>query len=188
MDHWHLVRLATLTLTRVRQRVAREQLGHRGRKDDLAWAHRMLLLRAGNRLSERALRRLDQVLLHDDPTGEIGAAWGVKERLRQLLACRDLDAADHARGLLGIAVLAADMDETWRLWETVWWEEIETFIDTQTTNARTEAANTAIKHIKRTGRGYRNPGHYQARILLRSHRRTRRRSPLTQQATTFNCG
>jgi transposase len=36
------------------------------------------------------------------------------------------------------------------------------------TNARTEAANTSVKQIKRTGRGYRNPAHYQARILLTS--------------------
>ncbi|MDP9444199.1 MAG: transposase [Actinomycetota bacterium] len=190
VDHWHLVRLANLTVTRVRQRVAREQLGHRGRTEDLAWAHRMLLLRAGDRLSDRALQRLDHVLLHDDPTGEIGTAWGVKERIRMLLACRDLAAADHARGLLGIAVLGTDMPETWRLWDTVnaWWDEIETLITTRVTNARTEAANTGIKHIKRTGRGYRNPDHYQTRILLRSARRTRRRSPLNQQATTVNCG
>ncbi len=190
VDHWHLVRLANLMLTHVRQRVAREQLGHRGRRDDLAWAHRMLLLRAGNQLSERALHRLDHVLAHDDPTREIGAAWGVKERLRMLLACTDLAAADTARGLLGLAVLGADMAETWRLWDTVnaWWTEIETFIDTRITNARTEAANTTIKHIKRTGRGYRNPEHYQARILLRSARQTRRRRTLTQQATTLNCG
>ncbi|MFI6495417.1 transposase [Streptomyces sp. NPDC050564] len=94
------------------------------------------------------------------------------------------------RGLLGVTVLAADMDETWRLWETVnaRWDEIETFTETQVTNARTEAANTSIKHIKRTGRGYRTPDHYQARTLLRSARRTRRRSPVNQQATTFNCG
>ncbi len=107
-----------------------------------------------------------------------------------LLACTDLAAADTARGLLGLAVLGADMAETWRLWDTVnaWWTEIETFIDTQITNARTEAANTTIKHIKRTGRGYRNPEHYQARILLRSARQTRRRRTLTQQATTLNCG
>jgi hypothetical protein len=42
----------------------------------------MLLLRAGDRLSERAVHRLDRVFAHDDPTGEIGAAWGVKERVR----------------------------------------------------------------------------------------------------------
>jgi hypothetical protein len=96
-------------VTKVRQRVAQETKGHRGRKDDLAWAHRMLLLRAGDKLSERAVHRLDGVFAHDDPTGEIGAAWGVKERLRMLLACTDLDTADTARGLLGITVVAADL-------------------------------------------------------------------------------
>ena len=73
-DRLGLVRLANLTVTKVRQRMAREQLGHRGRKGDLAWAHRVLLLRAGDRLSARALRRLDHVFARDDPTGEIGAA------------------------------------------------------------------------------------------------------------------
>lgn len=53
-----------------------------------------------------------EVFAADDPTGELGAARGGKERLRLVLACRDLDAADTARGLLGIAVLAADTDET----------------------------------------------------------------------------
>jgi hypothetical protein len=108
------------------------------------------------------------VLLNDDPTGEIGAAWGVQERLRQLLACRDLEAAEHARGLLGIAVLAADTDETWRLWEivNVWWDEDrDLHRHPGSPNARTEAANTAIEHIKRTGRGYRNHGHYQTPAL-----------------------
>jgi transposase len=66
VDHWHLVRLANLMVTKVRQRVAQETKGHRGRKDDLAWAHRMLLLRAGDRLSERAVHRLDRVFAHDD--------------------------------------------------------------------------------------------------------------------------
>ncbi|WP_405098252.1 transposase [Micromonospora sp. NBC_01412] len=117
------------------------------------------------------------------------AAWGVKGCVRMLLACTDLDAADTARGQLGITVLAADMPETWRLWETIndWWDEIETFIETRVTNARTEAANTGIKHIKRTGRGYRNH-HYQRRIRLRSHRQTRRRrTRLNQQAAAANC-
>src|SRR5215213_9825361 len=72
VDHWHLVRLANLMVTKVRQRVAQETKGHRGRKDNLAWARRMLLLRAGDRLSERAVHRLDHVFAHDDPTGEIG--------------------------------------------------------------------------------------------------------------------
>lgn len=95
VDHWHLVRLANLMVTAVRQRVAREWLGRRGRASDGAWAHRMLLLRAGNTLSDRAWHRLDRVFTHDDPTGELGAAWGVKERLRLLLACTSLEGGRH---------------------------------------------------------------------------------------------
>ena len=56
------------------------------------------------------------------------------------------------------------MEETWRLWATIeaWWPAVEVLITHRVTNGRTEAANTGIKHIKRTGRGYRNPAHYQA--------------------------
>src|SRR5512135_239247 len=82
VDHFHLVRLANQVVTEVRQRVARAQLGRRGRKADPAWAHRRLLLAAGDRLSRRRLARLKSVLAADDPTDEIGAAWGVKELLR----------------------------------------------------------------------------------------------------------
>jgi transposase len=189
VDHWHLVRLANLMLTRVRQRVAREQLGHRGRKDDLAWAHRLLLLRAGDQLSAGAAHRLEQVFAEDDPTGEIQAAWHVKEALRALLSSPDLNAAEVARKRLRAYVHAADMPETSRLFDTIttWWIPIEVFITTGVTNARTEAANTMVKHIKRTGRGYRNPDNYQTRILLRSAHQTRRRRRLTQQGTTVNC-
>ncbi|MGI8435010.1 MAG: ISL3 family transposase [Nocardioidaceae bacterium] len=190
MNHWHLVRLANLMLTMVRQRVAREQHGRRGTTADAAWTHRLLMPRAGDRLSDRAWARLEQVFAADDPTGELGAACGVKERLRLLLAATDLAAADTAHGPLGVAVLAADTPETWKLWHTsnAWWTEIETLIETRVTNAKTEAANTSMEQIKRTGRGYRNHHHYQARILLRGARQTRRRPPLTQQTTTFNCG
>jgi transposase len=60
------------------------------------------------------------------------------------------------------------------LWSTIdaWWEAIEVLIVTGVTNARTEAANTSIKHIKRTGRGYRNAANYRARALLASAART----------------
>ena len=88
VDHFHLVRLANEMVTDVRQRVAREQLGRRGTGADPAWIHRRMLL-TGNRLLPRQLRCLERVLPADDPPNEIGAAWGVKELLRQLLAARD---------------------------------------------------------------------------------------------------
>lgn len=51
VDHFHLIMLANRTVTAVRQRATREQLGRRGRKLDPAWANRRLLLRGRERLS-----------------------------------------------------------------------------------------------------------------------------------------
>jgi transposase len=174
VDAFHLVKLANDTVTQVRQRVTREQKGRRGRLEDPAWTNRRLLLRAGNTLSPTALARLRATLRTDDPTDEIGAAWGIKEQLRRLLTSGSLAEAEEQRMRVGAFVLAADMPETDRLWSTVdaWWEAIEVLIVTGVTNARTEAANTTIKQIKRTGRGYRNASNYRARILLASAART----------------
>jgi transposase len=170
VDPFHLVQLANLMVTRVRQRLVRECEQRRGRKLDPAWAHRTLLLRGYDTLSARARTRLDAVFTRDDPTDELSAAWGVKEQLRRLLNTSTIQQARHEKMILGCYVLAADVEETWRLWATIeaWWPAVEVLIATRVTNARTEAANTAIKHIKRTGRGYRNPARYQARILLTS--------------------
>ena len=174
VDAFHLVKLANDTVTTVRQRVTREAKGRRGRLEDPAWVNRRLLLRAGNTLSAAGLARLKATLRTDDPTNEIGAAWGIKEQLRALLSSGSLAEAHEQKMRLGVFVLAADMPETDRLWATVdtWWEAIEVLIVTGVTNARTEAANTSIKQIKRTGRGYRNPAHYRARILLASAARS----------------
>ena len=170
VDAFHLVKLANDMLTAVRQRVIREAKGRRGRLEDPAWVNRRLLLRSGNTLSPAALARLKATLRADDPTDEIGAAWGIKEQLRALLASGSLTAATEHKMRLGAFVLAANMPETDRLWTTVdaWWDAIEVLIVTGVTNARTEAANTGIKQIKRTGRGYRNAANYRTRILLAS--------------------
>ena len=170
VDPFHLVQLANLTVTRVRQRLIRDREHRRGRKIDPAWANRTLLLRGYNTLSERARARLDVVFAIDDPTDELSAAWGVKEQLRRLLTVNTVEQARTEKMILGRYIVAADMEETWRLWTTIeaWWPAIEVLITHRVTNARTEAANTGIKQIKRTGRGYRNPAHYQARILLTS--------------------
>jgi transposase len=167
VDHFHLVKLANDMLTAVRRRVSWDRHDRRGRGTDLAWAHRLLLLRGYDTLSDRGRARLDQVLAADDPTLEIGAAWGVKEQLRLLLACRTLPLARLARTRFNQYVAWAGMPEATKLKKTVdaWWPEIETFIDTRATNARTEAANVTIKNIKRTGRGYRSPANYRCRIM-----------------------
>jgi transposase len=174
VDPFHLVKLGNDMLTAVRQRLAREQKQRRGRLTDLSWANRKLLLRGADTLTERGWARLRAVFAADDPTDELGAAWGVKEHLRMLLRAGSLADAHDAKMRLGLAVIAADMSETSRLFDTIsaWWDAIEVLIITGATNARTEAANTSIKHIKRTARGFRNEANYRARILLRSAART----------------
>jgi hypothetical protein len=86
---------------------------------------------------------------------------GVKEQLRRLLNTSTIEQARHEKMILGCYVLAADMEETWRLWATIeaWWPAVEVLISTRspTLAPRQITANTSIKHIKPTGRGYRNP-------------------------------
>jgi hypothetical protein len=82
VDKWHLVALANQMVTEVRQRVTRDLLGRRGTVADPVWVNRRLLLTAAEHLSPRQWARLHRMLDDHDPTDEIGAAWGVKKRLR----------------------------------------------------------------------------------------------------------
>jgi transposase len=114
-----------------------------GSRAPSAWAHRRLLLAAGDRLGKHGLARLRDVLAVDDATNEIGAAWGIKELLRQLLAAPTRHDARHRLFRFYEAVPAADMPETTRLAETIstWWPAIEAFLQLRITNARTEGSN-----------------------------------------------
>jgi transposase len=169
VDHFHLVKLGNDMLTAVRRRVSWDRHDRRGRKADPAWAHRLLLLRGYNTLSDAGKARLEKVLRTDDPTDEIGAAWGIKEALRLVLMSPTVAIARQRKTeLFDRCVAGATLPEADRLKKTIdgWWTEIETFIDTRATNARTEAANVTIKNIKRTGRGYRSHPNYRSRIML----------------------
>jgi len=168
VDAFHLVKAANDMLTAVRQRLAREHKGRRGRLVDPAWANRRLLLRGADTLSTRGWARLERVFATDDPTGQLEWAWAAKEHLRILVTSASLGQAADAMQVLTAVVAVADMAETDRLLATLeaWWPAIEVLIITGVTNARTEAANTTIKNIKRTGRGFRNAQNYRTRILL----------------------
>ncbi|MGT2464157.1 ISL3 family transposase [Sinomonas atrocyanea] len=174
VDAFHLVQLANNAVTEARQRLSQEIRGRRGRAVDPGWANRRLLLRAADTLSARAVARLRKVFATDDPSGQLQAAWEAKEQLRTLLSSGSLEEAeDHLLILAGL-VDAAPTPETKRLLRTVtrWWAEIEVLITTGATTAKVEANNTAIKNIKRTGRGFRNAENYRSRILLRSAAQT----------------
>jgi transposase len=170
VDHFHLISLANQAVTETRQNLSQQVKGRRGRTVDKAWAHRMLLLRAGDTLSARAACRLEEVFTVDDPTGRLRAVWKVKEQLRALLRTGSLEDAAIAKTELEELVKAAARPETNKLYRTVcrWWKEIEVLIITGASTGKVEANNTAIKNIKRTARGYRNPDNYKSVILLRS--------------------
>ena len=151
VDHFHLISLANQAVTETRQNLSQQVKGRRGRSVDKAWAHRMLLLRAGDTLTEKAARRLADVFAADDPTGTLQAVWKVKEQLRALLRTGSLQDAATAKNELEELVKAAARPETNRLYRTVcrWWKEIEVLIITGATTGKVEANNTAIKNIKR---------------------------------------
>ncbi len=176
VDAFHLSMLGNAMVTEVRQRVTQETRGRSGRAADPVWANRRLLLKGAEKLSERARNRLDVVFTVDDPTGRLETAWRVKEALRALLGAGSLAEADAAKTILKELVDRAGQPETTRLFRTVcrWWDEIEVLIVTGATTAKVEANNTAIKNIKRTGRGFVNSTNYRTRILLRSAARTAR--------------
>jgi transposase len=130
VDHFHLVSLANQAMTETRQNLSQEVKGRRGRGVDKAWAHRMLLLRAGDTLTETAAHRLAEVFAADDPTGKLQAVWKVKEQLRALLRTDSLADAASAKENLKFLVEAAGRPESNKLYRAVcrWWNEIEVLI------------------------------------------------------------
>ncbi len=168
VDKWHLVALANQVLTQVRQRVTREQYGRRGTTREPIWVNRQLLLTGYEHLSLKQRARLTATLAADDPTNEIGAAWGVKERLRMLLRESDPDRIRHRRWQFYDAAADAHMDETSRLATTIetWWPAILIALTADITNARTEGFNRIIKQTKRVGCGFTNMTNYQRRIMV----------------------
>ena len=167
VDKWHLVALANTMVTEVRQRVTRERYGRRGTTKERVWVNRQLLLTGYEHLSVKQRARLKATLAGEDPTNEIGAAWGVKERLRLLLAETDEHRIRHRLYEFYRDAARADMPETTRLATTIetWWPAIHVALTMKVTNARTEGFNRIIKNTKRVACGFRNLENYQRRIL-----------------------
>ena len=167
VDKWHLVALANQMVTEVRQRVTRELLGRRGTVADPVWVNRRLLLTGADHLSVKQWRRLNATLQRCDPTGEIGAAWGVKERLRMLLAESEPSKIRWRLADFYDAAIDAQLPEATRLARTIetWWPAVLVALTHGLSNARTEGFNRIIKQVKRVGCGYRNMINYQRRIL-----------------------
>jgi transposase len=179
VDHFHLVKLANDTVTKVRRRVIWEQKGRRGRKIDPAWANRRRLLTAKERLSPKAFVAMWNSLIDSDSSAQILTAWIAKEQLRALLSLARTSAhRDQIRERLYRFYLwcaDADIDEINTLATTVetWWPAIEAFIHSGVTNARTEGINRLVKQVKRSACGFRNTANSRRRIRFHCTRTAR---------------
>ena len=126
-------------------------LGRRGTVADPVWVNRRLLLTAAEHLSAKQWKRLGRMLDEHDPTNEIGAAWGVKERLRMLLVEREPSKIRWRLADFYDAAIDARLPEATRLAETIqtWWPAILVALTEDASNARTEGFNRIIKQTKR---------------------------------------
>ncbi|MGA7271518.1 MAG: ISL3 family transposase [Acidimicrobiia bacterium] len=169
VDGFHIVRLANQALTKCRQRVQNETLGHRGRKRDPLFGVRKLLLMAAERVDERGWERIHRALREGDADGLVQDAWVAKEYVRDVYLTDDPAAAEAALDRATEWCLDDESGpELRRLAKTLtrWRTEILAHHHTGASNGKTEAANLTIKTVKRSGRGFRNFANYKLRILL----------------------
>ncbi|MCJ0907419.1 ISL3 family transposase [Rhodococcus sp. ARC_M6] len=179
VDHFHLVQLANTAVTKVRRRVTWELKDRRGGKIDPEWANRKRLLTGRERLSGKNFTRMWNALIDEDPSQQILAAYIGKEELRTLLSTVRVGGDPHLTGhrLHNFYAWCADSNipELLTLAKTVdaWWPEINAFLCTEITNARTEGYNRLVKTVKRSACGFRNPENSARRIRFHGTRKLR---------------
>ncbi|BDB63522.1 ISL3 family transposase [Rhodococcus sp. RDE2] len=179
VDHFHLVQLANQAVTKVRRRVTWELRDRRGRKADPEWANRRRLLTGRERLSGIRFARMWNAIVDEDPSGEILSAYIAKEELRTLLSTVRIGGDAHLTRQRLHRFLAwcvdSNIPELLALAKTVdvWWPEINAFVRTGITNARTEGYNRLVKAVKRSACGFRNRENSARRIRFHCTRAQR---------------
>lgn len=180
VDHFHLLKLANDALSRVCRRVTWDLRDRRGRKIDPEWANRRRLLTARERLSGKSFAKMWNRISDADPSAQILSAWIAKEELRTLLSTvrvgGDAHLTRHRLHRLLTWCVDSQIPELVTLATTVdaWWPEIDAFVRTGITNARTEGYNRLVKQVKRVGCGYRNTDNSMRRIRFHCTRHARR--------------
>ena len=168
-DPFHVIKLANLVLTHVRQRVQVETTGHRGRKGDHLWGIRKPLVMGKDKLSDATKQRIENALELGDPDGELSLAWRIKEQLRQYYKESDSDTAvELLDTIIDKCVDDTSPEEVKSLGHTLrqWKQPILNYQKAKISNGPTEGVNNSIKKIKRDGYGFKNFANYRLRILL----------------------
>jgi len=182
VDPFHIVRLGNQALTRCRQRVQQQTLGHRGWNGDPLYNMRKLFLLGAERVDEVGYERIWAALRDGDPDGEVQDCWVAKEKVRDVFLTDDPNLASVALDdAIDWCTAPESGKELRRLAKTLrrWRREILAHHSTGASNGPVEAANLLIKQVKRSGRGFRNFDNYRLRILLAGGR-TRDPQPVTR--------
>ena len=169
VDPFHIVRLANMAVTRCRQRIQQDTLGHRGWARDPLYATRKLFLLGAERIDETGWERIWAALRDGDPDGQLQDCWVAKEKVRDIYLTDDHVVAEHALDdAIAWCTAPEAGPELLRLAKTLrrWRNQILAHHTTGASNGPVEAANLLIKQVKRSGRGFRNLANYRLRILL----------------------
>ncbi|MFV0490112.1 MAG: ISL3 family transposase, partial [Vibrio fluvialis] len=185
-DPFHVCRVGSRCVDRVRRRVQNEQLGHRGRRGDPLFGIRKLLLVGDERLNDRGRERMLEGLRAGDPHDEVVGAWLAKEHIRDLYLA---DSYNEMRSLLAMTIRRCQADEVPEIrsvGDTLasWRSEILANWSTGASNGPTEGLNRLVKDVKRCGRGFRNFEHYRTRVLLHAGKPTWPQRPAPPRVRT----
>ena len=168
VDPFHIVRLGNQAVTKCRQRVQQDLLGHRGWRDDPLYKIRRLLLVGSERLDDKGFAKLRAELDAGDPLDHVTEAWLAKEQLRSVYLTDDVEVATVRLDETIAFAKASEVPEVQTLAKSLvrWRVEILAHHTTGASNGPTEAVNLTIKAVKRCGRGFRNFANYRLRLLL----------------------
>ncbi len=168
VDKFHVLRLFARAVDQVRRRTIRQAEGRRGRKVDLMWRTRMLLLKRYERLTVEQEERIMRTIRQEDYFGEVTAAY---------IAYQDAMVVFDRKGTVGLRsaihgllerLAYLEVPELLTLGGTLdrWMPEIIAYFETGTTNAATEGCNRKVKQVKRVACGFRNHDNYILRIAI----------------------
>lgn len=169
LDRFHALAWFHHAIDLVRRRVSWDVHHRRGRKVDAVWRGRWLLQRAHERLTPNQRDRLFAMLdSPEDPEGEIGYVYLVKETARQVWANPTIGGWGELLQLIADSQIPEieAIGGTLERWHT---EIIASFEHPDISNAVTEGLNRKVKHVKRTGCGFRNQHNYRTRVLYHCH-------------------
>ena len=171
MDPFHVIQLAGDKITACRQRLQQETTGRRGRKGDLLYQTRRLLLTRNRLLQGAAATKVDQVLTDPKYAG-LARIWSIyqaiiaayknpnKRKGRTKLA-NIIDAlnTEVTRGLPELRSLARTLRHRRN-------DTLAYFTHPHSSNGPTEAINGHLEHLRGIALGFRNLNHYILRSLL----------------------